>query len=178
MPVLKPVHSKVIPVGWQCPEFELKDGRKKLTLKKLTWAEGLVVLFINNHCYTAQAVWPIISKLAYTHRLELAFLAVNPDNDREYPMESPQETKTRRKELKLTFPYVSDSDQKMAKAFQVQCFPEVFVFRHVSPEVFRLFYHGSVLAPEFERSLERLVQKLDPVLRQPTAVGCPIHWKD
>lgn len=170
------VYSKKLPIGWTAPDFELKDGRTKISLEKFEWAMGLVVIFTCNHCEAAQQAWPEIIKQAVLYEKQVAFLAINPDNSEYFPMDDQEETSAKQIELGLRFPFLVDESQKVAHSFQVRCLPEVFVLNHTQPGVYKLFYHGAV-GNAFSKSLERLVIKADPVGDQPPSIGCGIIWK-
>lgn len=160
------------PLGWLMPDVELKMLDTTWSLADAEPYQGLVVLMTCNHCAEAQVVWPLIIDQHWRFQHQLAFLAVNANNE-SLPLESHSETAEMAQELRLPFPYVADSHHTLAQKLEATCMPEVFVFRHIGPAQFSLYYHGAV-GPAFERSLQRLVLKLDPLMDQPPALGCPI----
>ena len=55
-------------------------------------------------------------------------VAINSNDVEAYPADSPENMKKTAAEWRLTFPYVFDEDQSVAKAYRAACTPDFFVF--------------------------------------------------
>lgn len=117
-------------IGWKAPDFNLKgtDG-KSYSLKDVKGKNGLVVMFICNHCPFVQA---IADKIAADAKA-LAELGVNSiaimSNDTEnYPEDSFDNMKDFKKRHGFDFPYVINETQEVAKEYGAVCTPDFFGF--------------------------------------------------
>jgi peroxiredoxin len=134
------VEVHTLDIGAAAPDFNLPgvDG-KNYTLKDFASAKILVVVFMCNHCPTAQAYEERIKKLAADYGDKgLALVAINPNNPDALQLtelgysdlgDSFDEMKIRAKDHQFNFPYLYDGDkQKTAHAYGCVATPHVFIF--------------------------------------------------
>lgn len=172
-------------LGDKAPYFSLPatDG-KRYSLTNFNAKQALVVIFTCNHCPYARAYEERICELARTYQGAGAqFLAVCANDSDGYPEDDFAHMVERAKELKLPFPYLHDSDQSVAKAYDAACTPEVYLFDSEQ----KLRYHGRIDDNYQDPSLvneHNLRDALDAVLagEEPPqaltpAIGCSIKWK-
>lgn len=179
------VESLDIPIGTQMPQFRLSDPfGTTVDSRDFQGTKGVLVAFLCNHCPYAQAVWPRFIRLGqYALERGIAVVAINPNINPDYPDDAPEEMAKRIKDWKIPFPYLVDDTQDVARAFQAQCTPDVYLFdaQH------RLVYHGriddnwkdesAVTRHELKAALDALLAgaPIDPV--QYPSMGCSIKWR-
>ncbi len=181
------LYSEKLPLGWLAPDFSLPatDGR---TYSLSSWQDkqGLLIVFTCNHCPYAKAAWPLLIDLYHQFGRDIAFAAINPNDAESYPEDSFSAMQEKAAEWQIPFPYLRDESQEVARAYQAQCTPDVYLFKNDQGQ-FKLFYHGrindnwqnpaKVKEKNLEQALLRLVQGGEPPVEQPPSMGCSIKWK-
>ena len=101
-------------------------------------APGLLVAFLCNACPDVQHVADALAALAQDlDPLGLRVLAVNPDVS-DAQEEAPSAVAAEALRRGYVFPYLSDQTQAVARAYQVACTPDFYLFDRDR----RLAYHG------------------------------------
>jgi peroxiredoxin len=180
------VASIHVDTGWQMPDLNLKnvDGGD-VNLNSLIGEKGLLVAFTCNHCPYAIAVWPrLIRHAATLKKMGINTVAVNPNIHPDYPADGVQAMQEKIREWGIDFPYLADDTQQVAKAFEAQCTPDLYLFRADG----RLFYHGriddywkdeeKVTREELIPAAELLAADENPPQPQHPTIGCSIKWKE
>ena len=173
-------------IGTEAPAFELlaTDG----TTHALPGGDGTqvtVVVFTCNHCPYAIAWHDRLAQAArdYADR-GVRFLAVNPNDAERYPRDSYEAMQKRvaREPDAWPMPYLHDSTQAVARAYDAKTTPDVFVLDGAG----RVRYRGAPDADYEDEGQDAawLRDALDAVLagREPERtetrpVGCSIKWK-
>ena len=175
-----------IPLGTIMPSFELKDPNGKIyKSSSLYGKKGLLVAFTCNHCPYAQAIWPRLIQLAKeAASLGVNTAGINPNIHPGYPDDAPNRMKEKIKEWGISFPYLVDETQEIARAFQAQCTPDLYLFDSNK----KLVYHGrlddnwkeetKVKKRELKEAIENLVQGKPISGKQHPSMGCSIKWRD
>lgn len=182
------LYSEKLTTGWQAPDFRLKDTEEKLrSLSQFTDKEGLLVVFTCNHCPYAKAAWPVIIELYHRYKDRISFVAINPNDERQYPEDSFEQMKKKKKDWRIPFPYLQDETQVVAKLYHAQCTPDPYLFKNEAGD-FKLFYHGrindnwqnptNVKEKNLEEAIEFLLQNQSAPANQPPSMGCSIKWKE
>jgi peroxiredoxin len=171
-------------IGAPAPPLELPDTDGELRgLPEPGGAAATVVVWTCNHCPYALAWHDRIVAVArdYADR-GVGFLAVNSNDAKRYPADSPEAMRERVEREQWPFPYLWDESQEAATAWGAQVTPHVFVL----DRDLRLAYEG---APDGDhrdpsRNAAWLRGALDAVLAgsepEPSAtepVGCSVKWK-
>ena len=165
-------------VGDQAPTFSLPD-----TDGAEHGPDGVtVVVFTCNHCPYALGWHDRLLQVARDYP-QVTFLAVNPNDAERYPTDSYEAMKERVKsDGGWPHPYLRDEAQEVARAYDAQTTPDVFVLDADS----RLRYRG---APDSDhrdpgQNAAWLREALDAVLGgnepgrpQTDPVGCSIKWR-
>ena len=179
------VESISIKLGTQMPAFELKDPNGKLyKADQIYGPKGLLVAFTCNHCPYAQAVWPRLIQLAKeASKLGINTAGINPNIHPDYPDDSPEHMKEKIKEWGIPFPYLVDETQEVARAFQAQCTPDLYLF----DSTHKLVYHGrlddnwkeeaKVNKKELKEAMEHLTAGKPISQTQFPSMGCSIKWR-
>lgn len=179
------VHSVDLPIGSPLPAFELKDPEGRFFCsRELTGEKGLLVVFICNHCPYAIAQWPRLIRLAKEFAGQgLGTVAINANIHPDYPDDAPPRMTELIAELGISFPYLVDDSQQVARSFCAQCTPDPYLFDGQG----RLFYHGriddnwqdeqSVSRQELREAMTMLVKGEEPPAEQRPSMGCSIKWR-
>jgi peroxiredoxin len=173
--------------GFPAPDFALKniDGRT-LTLAECRGPEGLLVMFICNHCPYVKAVVTRLAETCKTLQTErFGCVAIMPNDTENYPADSFENMKLFAREHGLTFPYLIDETQQTAKAYGAVCTPDFFGFdRNLT-----LQYRGRLdsasakpadasTVPELLKSMREIGRTGISTAPQHPSMGCSIKWKD
>jgi len=168
------------------PDFTLKDpDGNEHRLRDEMGEKGLLVAFTCNHCPYALAVWPRLIRHARTLReMGINTVAINPNIHPDYPEDSVPEMKKKIKEWGIDFPYLVDETQEVARAFEAQCTPDLYLFDADG----KLYYHGriddywkdesKVTRQELLPAAEAMVRGDPPPQPQHPTIGCSIKWRD
>lgn len=173
-------------IGAMAPDFSLNgvDG-KIYRLADFEDARVLVVIFMCNHCPYVLSKLAAIKKLHadYSPR-EVKLVAINSNNHPDYPQDSFENMKKFAKENHISFPYLFDESQQVAKSYGATCTPDPFVF----DSQMCLAYHGRIddaLSPEQKPTKNEMAELLDDLLmgRLPKgefkpSMGCSIKWRE
>ncbi len=179
------IQSSKTPSGWEAPDFNLPgtDG-ESYSLDSFKDAKGLVVVFTCNHCPYARAAWPLLIELAAKYKDRgIAFVGINPNDETTFPEDSFEEMKKRISEWGINFPYLRDENQEIARVYDAQCTPDIYLFDQAR----KLFYRGRIndnwqnpsLVTEhnLEDAIKGLLSGSPPPQNQPPSMGCSIKWK-
>jgi len=178
------VASIHVDTGWQLPDLALKDvDDHNVSLQQQLGDKGLLVAFTCNHCPYAIAVWPrLIRHAARLRGMGIRCIAVNPNIHPDYPADGVTAMKEKISEWGIDFPYLADTTQAIAKTFDAQCTPDLYLFDADG----RLFYHGrfddswkdetKVTRKELMAAAELLVAGENPLQPQHPTIGCSIKW--
>ncbi len=182
------LESLKLEMGELAHNFELKgiDGK---TYGLLDFADSkiLVLVFMCNHCPYVQAIWPRLVKLAKEFEDRgVQFVGINPNTaSAKYDEETFEKMKEYAAEYKMNFPYLEDTDQSVARTYEAQCTPDIYVYQGEKAK--KLAYHGrlddnwkdenAVEKHDLAEALEKILSgKMVPVEEQKPAMGCSIKW--
>lgn len=177
--------SSVCEFGWKAPAFDLPgtDG-KRHTLEGARGPQGLVVMFICNHCPYVKAVLDrIVADAAELAALGVGSIAVMSNDPADYAEDSLDNMKRVAAAKRFGFPYVFDETQAVARAYDAQCTPEFFGFN----AALELQYHGRLDAsrttpvPDARRDLLEAMREVAKSGAGPreqfASIGCSIKWR-
>jgi peroxiredoxin len=171
--------------GAPAPAFSLRgvDG-KTWTLDTARGKNGLVVMFICNHCPYVKAVREkMIRDARDLAAADVGVIAVNSNDPRDYPEDSFDNMQRIAREFGYPFPYVFDETQETAKSYGAVCTPEFFGY----DRDLKLRYHGRLDAggrsadPSARRELfeamKQIAQTGQGPKEQMPSIGCSIKWR-
>jgi peroxiredoxin len=180
------LESLDIPLGTRMPKFILRDPDGVVQVSDYAFGKkGLLVVFTCNHCPYAKAVWPRMIRLGkYALAQEIHVVAINPNIHPNYPDDAPREMQKKIIEWGIPFPYLIDDTQNVAKDFQAQCTPDVFLFDASQ----KLVYHGrvddnwqeesKVVHEDLKQAISNLAEGTPILQNQIPSMGCSIKWRD
>lgn len=172
--------------GDQAPEFELEDYRgQKVALSDLDNYDGVLVVFMCNHCPYVKAQLEELKKLDEEFN-SIAIVGINP-NAETHPEDTVEKMGELVEEKDLAsshFYYLADPDQEVAEEYGATCTPDPFLldWRH------RLFYHGrlndktnpeeEVNDREMKGVIEEMLKRREPPHQPKPSQGCSIKWNE
>jgi peroxiredoxin len=173
--------------GQQAPDFKLPgvDGRE-YTLKDCAKKNGLVVMFICNHCPYVKAILPrLIDDVKALAALDIGVVAICSNDSNDYPEDNFEHMQKSAKEKHFNFPYLQDITQKVAKAYGAVCTPDFFGYDNQLKLQYRgrLDEGGAQTAPvgakrELLEAMKMMVKTGKGPNNQIPSMGCSIKWSD
>jgi peroxiredoxin len=171
--------------GRKAVDFDLPgvDGARH-TLSSARGPNGLLVMFLCNHCpYVKAVIERIVRDCKELGQHGIGSIAIMSNDPTEYPEDSFQNMKRVAREKDFPFPYVLDESQEVAKAYGAVCTPEFFGFN----SGLELQYRGRLDAsrkepvPDARRELFEAMVAVAKTGRGPreqtASIGCSIKWK-
>jgi peroxiredoxin len=165
--------------------FELPgvDGRLH-TLASARGPNGIVVMFICNHCpYVKAVIDKTVRDMNELRQHGVGAIAVMSNDVTTYPDDSFDNMKAFAARHAITFPYVIDETQDVARAYGAVCTPDFFGF----DRDLKLAYRGRLDAsgrspdPAAARELFDAMRAVAETGRasaaQHASVGCSIKWR-
>ncbi|MDV6234484.1 thioredoxin family protein [Leptospira ellisii] len=180
------LESEKIPLGSILPSFRLPDPKGTVyDSDSLFGSTGLLLVVTCNHCPYAQAIWPRLIRFAgEILSLGVKTAALNPNIHPDYPDDSPEAMKSKIQEWGISFPYLIDSDQNVARGLKAVCTPDLYLYDADR----KLYYHGrmddnwknekQVSRKELENAVHQLVKGNPAPINQMPSMGCSIKWKE
>jgi len=191
--------STMLPLGTPLPDFELEiiSGlnlsvgdpfgsfikiRSSDLIKK-----PLFLMVICAHCPFVKHVEVGITNLFNSFGNDVQFLAISSNSLITHPQDSPEHLAAQANRLGWKFPYLFDSDQKLAKALRAACTPDFFIFWPTAQGDLKLRYRGQmdgsrpgndvpVSGEDIRLSLDSLLRNDDISADQKPSIGCNIKW--
>lgn len=178
--------STMLPLGTLAPDFSLPniDG-KMVSLSDFRDAPALLVMFICNHCPYVKHVADELARLTAEYQPKgVAVVAINSNDAKAYPDDSPEKMVEEVRLRGYQFPYLYDETQAVAKAYRAACTPDFFVFDRQR----RLVYRGQlddsrpsngkpVTGADLRAALDAALAGKPVPIEQRPSMGCNIKWK-
>ena len=167
------------------PDFALEgvDG-KVHTLQSCRGENGLLVMFICNHCPYVKAILDrLIRDVKELNTLGVNAVAIMSNNPDEYAEDSFENMQNIARELDFPFPYLIDKTQAVAKAYGAVCTPDFFGYN----AELGLQYRGQLdasrkdsAAADARRDLFAAMKQVAETAQGPKeqipSMGCSIKW--
>ena len=177
--------TPVCDFGWKAREFDLvgTDGRRH-SLASARGPNGLLVMFICNHCpYVKAVIRRIVRDCGELGTHGIGSVAIMSNDPSDYPEDSFDNMVRIARELDFPFPYLLDETQEVAKAYDAVCTPDFFGFN----AGLELQYRGRLDAsrkesvPSARRDLFEAMLQVARTGQGPReqipGMGCSIKWK-
>jgi peroxiredoxin len=171
--------------GWRAPDFDLPgvDGNR-YTLANARGSNGLLVMFICNHCPFVKAVREkIIRDCEELRQHGINSIAISSNDPANYPEDSFDNMQRVAREFNYPFPYAFDETQQVAQAYNAVCTPDFFGFNAKLELQYRGRLDDSGRNPKpggkrelFDAMLEVASTGNGPKEQIPS-IGCSIKWK-
>ena len=169
------------------PDFNLPgvDGRH-WSLRECQGPNGLLVMFICNHCPFVQAIRDrLVRDTRELRTLGVHSVAIMSNDPQHYKEDSFENMQAVAREFEFPFPYLLDETQGVAKAYGAVCTPDFFGYNAELGLQYRgrLDASGKAPAPtDAHRDLFEAMQLVAETGHGPEAqipsIGCSIKWRD
>jgi len=172
-------------IGRPAPDFKLPgvDGRM-WTLNDARGPNGVLVMFICNHCPYVKAVREKLIRDVHDFKVHgIGAIAISANDPTDFPEDSFENMKRVAREYDYPFPYVYDETQDVAKAYSAVCTPDFFGYNKDLKLQYRgrLDASGKSAAPGARRELFEAMKQIAQTGQGPRAqtpsIGCSIKWK-
>jgi peroxiredoxin len=185
--IMVSLETPVCEFGLPAVDFSLPgvDG-KTWTLQDCKGENGLLVMFICNHCPYVKAIRErIVRDTNELKALGINSVAIMANDPTDYPEDSFDNMKKVAEEFGFGFPYLIDESQAVAKAYGAVCTPDFFGYNGQ----LELQYRGRLDASrketaegEVRRDLFEAMKQVAETGRGPAeqipSMGCSIKWKE
>ncbi len=171
--------------GQRASDFDLLgvDG-KRYSLANIAGKNGLLVMFICNHCPYVKA---IKTRLVNDCRELLTYgintIAIQSNDAENYPEDSYERMMEEAKLFNFPFPYVLDDTQEVARAYGAVCTPDFFGFNaHLELQYRGRFDATGRHAPEQNNprdlfdAMKLIAETGEGPKDQIASIGCSIKW--
>lgn len=171
--------------GWKAPDFRLPatDG-KTYSLADLRGPKGTLIAFICNHCpYVKSVIGRLVRDANDLKLLGVNTVAICSNDAETYPDDSFDNMKLFALRHSFSFPYLHDTTQSVARAYDAVCTPDFFGFNAKDELQYRgrLDESRTVLVPDAHRDLFEAMKQVAETGQGPrdqiASMGCSIKWK-
>ena len=172
-------------IGSHAPDFNLPgiDG-KEYSLNSFADKNALIIIFSCNHCPYVQAYEERMKQIQDDYQQKgVTVIAINSNEDVNYPDDSFENMKKRADEQNFNFLYLRDEDQLVAHAYDATHTPEIFLFDKER----KLAFHGKIddnwQEPSkvqnhyLRNALDELLEGNEISVPETFTIGCTIKWK-
>ena len=179
-------YSSMLELGSKMPHFELKNvmNDKMYASISLFNNKPSLIMVICNHCPYVIHYHDEIIRLEKDYSKKINLVAISSNDIINYPQDSPLKMKELWENLGLSFPYLFDETQEVAKKYKAECTPEFYLFDSNK----KLIYRGRMdeTSPGSDKKpsgkdLRTAIDNLEnnrPISNdQHPSMGCNIKWK-
>jgi peroxiredoxin len=177
--------TNTLKIDSPAPDFTLLGiYGKKYSLSSFADKKALIVIFSCNHCPYVHAYEERIKQIQQDYGDKgVIVVAINSNDDVNYPDDSFENMKKRAAEKKFNFLYLRDGDQSIARAYDATHTPEIFLFDNER----KLAFHGKIddnwQEPNkvqnhyLRNALDELLTEKEISVPETFTIGCTIKWK-
>jgi peroxiredoxin len=172
--------------GKKAIPFKLKSTEGKIiSLEELKGENGILVMFICNHCPYVKAITKdIVEDCNELKKIGINSVAISSNDSINYPEDSFDNMIKFAKKNNFSFPYLIDETQEIAKAYDAVCTPDFFGYN----KDLELQYRGRSrelinLIPirdgksDLYRAMKLIAETSNGPKDQIPSAGCSIKWK-
>ena len=179
-------YSSMLDLQTDLIDFELHNvvDDNTFSSSELNTSKPTLIMFICNHCPYVIHYHDEIKRLALDYLDKFNFVAISSNDIENYPQDSPEKMRELWINLGLSFPYLYDETQEVAKMYKAECTPEFYLFNVHRRLVYRGRMDATTPSSEIEpnaNDLRAAIKNLlnnEPVSdQQYPSMGCNIKWK-
>ena len=178
--------TPVCSFGDKAPGFALSgtDG-ETWSLADCRGENGLLVMFICNHCPYVKAVREkIVRDTTELTSLGISSVAIMPNDTLSYPDDSLDNMKRIAQQFAFPFPYLIDESQETARAYGAVCTPDFFGYNAALELQYRGRLDAAGARPDAHEEPRELFEAMQQVAatgtgpaHQVPSMGCSIKWR-
>ncbi len=180
--------SNMLKLGTLAPTFSLPEPNNNMvpvSLEDSKGAKGTLMVFMCNHCPFVLHVIEKLQELYEDYSASgIQFIGINSNDATTYPADSPDLMPDFITQYSLTFPYLFDESQNVAKAYEAACTPDFYLFDSDLKLIYRGRMDASRPGNTVEVTGEDLIIAFENLLAdqpqeetQLPSIGCNIKWK-
>jgi peroxiredoxin len=179
--------TPVCDFGAPAPDFSLLgvDGNT-WTLEDCRGPNGLLIMFICNHCPYVKAInHKLVRDARDLEKLGIQSVAIMPNDTEFYPEDSMENMKRVAAEMAYPFPYLLDETQSVARAYGAVCTPDFFGYNARLQLQYRGMLDESGKNPDrndvrrdLYLAMKQVAQTGVGPLEQIPSMGCSIKWRN
>jgi peroxiredoxin len=178
--------STMLELDTLAPDFDLpQPNGERVCLSDFAASKGLVVAFICNHCpYVIHVRDGIVAFANEYAERGIAFVAINSNDFVAYSGDTPERMQEAIDEAGISFPYVYDETQDVAKAYRAACTPEFYLFDGERKLIYRGRFDAAtpgndepVTGNELRGATDAFLAGEAPSQNQWPGIGCNVKWK-
>ena len=170
--------------GWNAPEFTLSDRNgTSFTMPKHLGDNGLLIMFIGNHCAYVQTIGNRLAADTKTLMAEgINVLAVMSNDYHDYSEDSPENMLKYATRYGWEFPYLVDEDRSVGKSYGAVCTPDFFGFNKDGGLQYRGRLNDGTMGqpnattPEMLNAMRMIAKTGNGPQQQTASMGCSIKW--
>jgi len=180
------LETPVCDFGWNAVDIHLPgvDG-KRYRLADAEGPNGLLVMFICNHCPYVKAIRErLVRDTRELRDHGVGSIAIMSNDPAEYPEDAFDQMQAVAQTYRFPFPYVWDESQAVAKAYHAVCTPDFFGFNARRELQYRGRFDASrkeTAPPDAHRDLFEAMAQIARTGQGPRqqipGMGCSIKWK-
>jgi len=180
------LQTPVCEFGKKAVDFSLPGvDQQQWNLEKCRGERGLLVMFISNHCPYVQAIRKkLVRDTRELKALGINSVAIMPNDTVAYPEDSFANMLRISEEFNFPFPYLLDSTQQVARAYDAVCTPDFFGYN----ADLELQYRGRLDAAgpksdddsqerELFNAMKLVAETGGGPEHQVPSMGCSIKWR-
>jgi peroxiredoxin len=179
-------YSTMLALGTKAPNFNLiNTNDKNISLDDVKKENGILVMFICNHCPFVIHYKKIFSTLYATcDKYNIGMVAINSNDAENYPQDSFTKMKEDSINFGYQFEYLYDEDQQVAKDYKAACTPDIYLFDYEYKLRYRGQIDGSrptndekVRGRDLLDAIKLVGERKKITTNQISSMGCNIKWK-
>lgn len=180
-------YTPVCEFGVPAPGFSLPgvDG-KVWTLDECKGPNGLLVMFICNHCPYVKAInHKLVRDATELLQLGVGSVAIMSNDPHDYPEDSFANMKKVARDLAYPFPYLVDETQAVARAYGAVCTPDFFGYNAALELQYRGRLDESGRQPDLGEvrrdlfiAMRQVAESGQGPQEQVASIGCSIKWRE
>jgi hypothetical protein len=196
------VQSAMVQLGTTAPAFRLLNvmtseivSREDIFNAGSAKKHGLLIMFLCVHCPYVKHVEQELARMGHDYFGEagegpITIAAIQSNDVEQYPEDGPDQMRAQALRLGWHFPYLLDSTQEVAHAYEAACTPDFFLF----DGQMRLAYRGQldssrprrkdfgndepVTGRDLRAAMDALISGKTPETEQLSSIGCNIKWRE
>lgn len=180
--------SNMLALNTKAPYFKLLNtiNNTNTSLEQLKGTTATVIVFICNHCPFVIHVNPELVRMANEFQKNgVSFIAISSNDIINYPQDGPEKMTQHALKSNYPFPYLYDSTQTVAKAYDAACTPDFYVFNHNLLLKYRGQLDNSrpgnnipVTGQDLREAIQNILTNTPISEKQKPSIGCNIKWKN
>ena len=182
-----PIKTPICDFGQKAKNFSLKSINNEIITLNDVWGDnGMLIMFICNHCpYVKAVIKEIVKDSKNLKKIGIKVVAICSNDPINFPEDSFENMIKFSKDHNFNFPYLSDETQMVAKSYGAVCTPDFFGYN----KNLELQYRGRIrelknLKPvksgesDLFKAMKKISETGNGPKEQSPSMGCGIKWLD